>query len=91
VLATARADLPIHLEARQYRDFTDPGGYDAGFKELVADIGGDITATLPETYRTTRVTYITAPPRVANYLERPDVMLAVRDTLSWRTAVSPLR
>src|SRR5271167_1753343 len=81
VLATAGADLPIHLEARQYRDFTDPGGYDARFRELVADIRGDITATLPERYRATRVTYITAPPRVANYLERPDTLRALRNTL----------
>jgi WD40 repeat protein len=81
VLAMATADRPIILEARQYRDFTDPAGYNKSFTELVADILGDMTATLPEHYRATRVTYITAPPRVANYLERPEVLRALRDTL----------
>ena len=81
VLAIPGADRPIILEARQYRDFTDPASYDTSFVELVADILGDITAALPETYRATRVTYITAPPRVANYIERPDVLRALRDSL----------
>ena len=47
--------------------------------ELIADITGDVTATLPENYRATPVTYIAAPPRVANYLERPDALRALRN------------
>src|SRR5574341_1044279 len=70
VLAVPGADFPLHLVARQYRDFTDPGCYAACFQELVADIRGGVTATLPDSYRETRVTYLTAPSRVANYLER---------------------
>ena len=42
---------------------------------------GDATATLPSEYRKTRVTYLTAPPRVANYLDRPEALRALRDTL----------
>ncbi|MEK7405023.1 MAG: TIR domain-containing protein, partial [Acidobacteriota bacterium] len=81
VLAAPGADRPLHLEARHYRDFTDPRCYAARFQELVADIGGGVTAKLPERYRETRVTYLTAPPRVANYLERPEALRALRDTL----------
>src|ERR1019366_3871180 len=49
--------------------------------ELLADLRGDATATLPDNYRKTRVTYLTAPPRVANYLERPDALRALRNAL----------
>src|SRR5205823_12451237 len=55
--------------------------YFARFAELLADICGDATATLPDAYRKTRVTYLTAPPRVANYLERPEALYALRDAL----------
>jgi len=44
-------------------------------------IRGDSTATLPDAYRKTRVTYLTAPPRVANYLERTEALRALRDAL----------
>jgi WD40 repeat protein len=81
VLAAPGADRPLHLEARQYRDFTDPGCYAACFQELVADIRGGVSATLPESYRETRVTYLTAPPRVANYLDRHEALRALCDAL----------
>ena len=66
VLAVKGADLPLYLYARQYRDFTDNANYDARLRELLADIRGDATATLPDAYCKTRVIYITAPPRVTN-------------------------
>jgi hypothetical protein len=50
-------------------------------EELIADISGDVTAILPDAYRRTRVTYLTAPPRVSNYLETPEALRALRDTL----------
>ena len=81
VLATKGTDRPLYLYARQYRDFTDDANYAARLAELLADIRGDATATLPDTYRKTRVTYLTAPPRVANYLERPEALHALRDAL----------
>src|SRR5271157_6033766 len=81
VLAKKGADRPVYLYAFQYRDFTDVGKYDASLSELVSDVRGDATATLPENYRKTPVTYLTAPPRVANYLERPEALHALRDAL----------
>lgn len=81
VLAVKGADRPLYLYARQYRDFTDDANYAVRLGELTADIRADTTATLPDTYRRTRVTYLTAPPRVANYLERPEALRALRDAL----------
>jgi hypothetical protein len=81
VLAVKGSERPLYLYARQYRDFTEEGDYAASLGELLADIRGDATATLPDNYRKTRVTYLTAPPRVANYLERPEALHALRDAL----------
>jgi TIR domain/NB-ARC domain len=74
-------DIPLHLEAKNYRDFSDASHYDAQFKILLEDIGGNISATLPKRYRETPVRYLTAPPRVSNYLERPEAVRALRATL----------
>ena len=81
VLAVKDADRPLYLYARQYRDFSRDANYAASLGELLGDIRGDATATLPDNYRKTRVTYLTAPPRVANYLERPEALHALRDAL----------
>ncbi|MBV8833199.1 MAG: hypothetical protein JO108_28720, partial [Acidobacteriaceae bacterium] len=81
VLAVRDAERPLYLYARQYRDFSNDANYAVRFGELLADIRGDATATLPETYRKTPVTYLTAPPSVANYLERPEALHALRDAL----------
>ena len=81
LLAVKGAERPTYLYARQYRDFTNDANYDVRLAELLADIRGDATATLPDTYRKTHVTYLTAPPRVANYLERPEALRALRDVL----------
>ena len=81
VLVVKGADRPVYLYARQYRDFTDDANYAACLAELLADIHGDATATLPDSYRKTRVTYLTAPPRVANYVERPEALRTLRDAL----------
>ncbi len=79
--AQSNTDIPLHLEAKNYRDFTEPTQYDAQFEVLLGDIRGNVSATLPERYRATPVRYLTAPPRVANYLERPEAVRALRDTL----------
>ncbi len=81
VLAVKHSDRPIFLYARQYLDFSNAADYSIRLDELIADISGDATATLPSEYRKTRVTYLTAPPRVANYLERPEALRALRDKL----------
>jgi WD40 repeat protein len=75
------SDRPIYLYARQYRDFTNDDNYQTRLCELLADIRSDVTATLPDSYRKTPVTYLTAPPRVTNYLDRPEALQALRDTL----------
>jgi TIR domain len=58
VLAVKGADRPVYLYARQYRDFTNANdaNYPERLSELLADIRGDATATLPDSYRKTRVT-----------------------------------
>ena len=81
LLAEKGADRTTYLYALRLRDFTNDADYPARLTELISDIRGDATAILPDTYRETRVTYLTAPPRVANYLERPEALRALRDTL----------
>jgi len=81
MLAVKGADRPLYLYARQYRDFSSDAEYDESLTKLLADLRGDATATLPDAYRKTRVTYLTAPPRVANYVERPEALRALRDAL----------
>lgn len=80
-MALKGSDRPIYLYARQYRDFTREADYAERLNELLADIRGSATATLPDSYRKTRVTYLTSPPRVANYLERPEALAALRAAL----------
>jgi WD40 repeat protein len=81
VLAVSGSDRPLYLYARQYRDLTNDSTYSLRFDELLTDIRGDATATLPDNYRKTRVTYLTTPPRVANYLERTEALHALRNSL----------
>jgi hypothetical protein len=81
VIAVKGVDRPVYLYARQYRDFTEDTHYEERLGELLADLRGDSTATLPDTSRKTRVTYLTAPPRVTNYLKRPGALLALRDAV----------
>src|SRR5271157_1095273 len=88
LMAQPGADVPLHLEAKHYRDFTDPSLYDARFADLLCDIlacrsssGSGFIAVLPDRYRDTPLRYLTAPPRVANYLERPESLRALRNVL----------
>jgi WD40 repeat protein len=81
ILAVKGAERPLCLYARQYRDFTNEANYLKRIRELITDIHGDVTAALPEIYTRTKVTYLTAPPRVANYIERTKEVSALRDAL----------
>jgi hypothetical protein len=81
VLGTQGPDVPVYIQALQYRDFTNDANYAECLRELLTDIRGDATASLPDAYRQTRVTYLTAPPHVANYLDRPEALRALRDAL----------
>jgi hypothetical protein len=81
VLATRGTDRPIFLYARQFLDFTNDSDYSTNLTELISCIRNGVTATLPDAYRKTHVTYLTAPPQVSNYLERPKALAALRDAV----------
>src|SRR5215472_12906505 len=81
LLGQRGSDVPLHLEAKDYRDFSDPAQYKLSFAALLSDIRGNVSEALPERYRSTPLRYLTAPPRVANYLARAEALQALRDTL----------
>ena len=79
LLAQRDSDIPLHLEPKNYRDFTGARPYTAQLKSLLADIrGGKGGVRLKEEYR---ATYVTAPPLPRNYVERPEALLRLRNTL----------
>ena len=79
VRAQTSADVPLHLETKNYRDFTASGNYEAQFSLLVDDIRtGNNAAPLLEKFRTT---YVTSPPLPRNYIERTDAVLNLRNAL----------
>ena len=75
----AGCEIPLYFETKNYRDFT--GVYDESFQLLLGDIEGRRGAGLAAGYHTTPVAFVTAPPMVANYIERPEAVRALRDTL----------
>jgi WD40 repeat protein len=79
LLAQRGSDVPLHLEAKQYRDFTGAKPYAAQFKLLLEDIrlGRNAVALRPEF----RTTYVTAPPLPRNYVERPDALARLRNAV----------
>jgi WD40 repeat protein len=81
ILAASGTDIPLHLEPKHYLDCTDDRSYDAAFRSLLTDIAALNGAALPARYRTTPATYVTVPPTVANYIDRPEAIRALRDTL----------
>ena len=81
IKAQTKTDIPLHLEAKNYRDFSDPAQYETSLTALLSDIHGNVSAGLPERYRSTPLRYLTAPPRVANYLKLPEALRVLRDAL----------
>jgi hypothetical protein len=81
LLAAPGSDIPLHLEPKNYRDFTQKQAYAGSFQSLLGDIEGRNGVGLPPTYRTTPASYITAPPTIANYINRPEAIRALRDRL----------
>lgn len=70
LLVQPGADLPLHLESANHRDFTAPVIYDAQRRLLHEDIAtGENAGSLRKEFRTTRVT---APPLPHIYLPRPE-------------------
>jgi WD40 repeat protein len=73
------ADIPLHLEAKNYRDFTTDSCYPQAFTELLADLhAGNGVALKPEFRETS---YVTVPPLPVNFVERPEALAALRDAL----------
>jgi hypothetical protein len=79
VMAQSGADVPLHLEARNHRDFTVQGRYPHAFTELVADLHARNGIELKPEFRKTR--YNTVPPLPANFVARPEALAALRDAL----------
>src|SRR5689334_966534 len=59
ILVHQGADRALHLEARDYIDFSDAGLYDSAMVRLLDGIRGKTGARLAERMRST---YVTAPP-----------------------------
>ncbi len=78
VLAGTDADVPLHLESKNYRDFSEAKPYATQFRLLLQDIGAGKGITLQEAFRSTLVT---APPLPRNYLERPESLASLRDAV----------
>jgi hypothetical protein len=81
VLAEHGSDVPLHLEARNYRDFTRKETYSQRLRQLLGDIRTRKGVDLPKRYRKTRVTYVTAPPTVPYLVERGEDVRRLRDAL----------
>lgn len=76
VLAGYGAEVvPIHLEGKNWREYPEQ------WLDLRGDIERRDGAVLPERYRETRVSFISVPPTVANYIDRPEAVRALRDAL----------
>ena len=71
-------DIPLHLETKNYRDFTTNSTYTKAFAELLEDVRAGNGVPLKEAFRQT---YVTAPPLPVNFVERPETLSALRDAL----------
>ena len=79
VLAQRGTEIPLHLEAKQYRDLTDRAARRAQVDMLIADIReGKGGIQLKEEFRHT---YVTAPPLPRNYVDRPQALSKLRAAL----------
>jgi WD40 repeat protein len=79
LLAQSGCKIPLHLEAKNYRDFTGAKPYAAQFGLLLDDIrlGRNAVPLRPEF----RTTYVTAPPLPRNYVQRPEALANLRNAL----------
>jgi TIR domain-containing protein len=78
IKAQSNTDIPLHLEAKNYRDFSDTRSYDEGFRQLLQDLSASKGVELREEFRDT---YVTAPPLPVNFVERPEELAALRNAL----------
>jgi WD40 repeat protein len=75
LLAESDAERPIHLESKQYLDFSTSVAYDAAFASLLEAVQGRNGATLNSRFHQT---WITVPPLPANYIERTAELQSLR-------------
>lgn len=93
ILVEPDADRPIHLESKQYLDFSARGDYETQFSALLASIQSRTGAALNSRFQRT---YITVPPLPPNYVERTIEFQALRsavlrDGTSRRVALTALK
>jgi len=79
LLAQRGTDIPLHLEAKNYRDFTAESSYSEALKQLLADLQARNGVALKPEFRATN--YETVPPLPINFVERPDELAALRNAL----------
>jgi hypothetical protein len=79
VLGQEATEIPLHLEAKQYCDFSGLDDYQSQLANLLADIReGRGAVELREQFRQT---YMTAPPLPRNYVERGLALASLRSAL----------
>jgi WD40 repeat protein len=78
LLAEDGADIPLHLETKNYLKFTTNGAYTKSFALLLKDLHAGKGVPLRGEFKQT---YVTAPPLPVNFVERPDELAALRDAL----------
>ena len=79
LMAQSGADVPLHLEAKNYRDFTSTSSYGKALKQLLGDLHGRKGIPLREEFRET--SYVTVPPLPVNFVGRPEALAALRDAV----------
>ena len=79
LLAASRSDVPLHLEIRNYRDFSGANSYDEQFRQLLLDIRQRRKSVhLKKEYQRT---YVAAPPLPNTFVQRAEALRGVREAL----------
>jgi len=73
------ADVPLHLEGENYRDFTADSSYGQAFEQLLRDLRTRAGIPLKPEFHAT--SYDTVPPLPVNFVERPNELATLRDAL----------
>src|SRR5580704_1664850 len=66
LMAQTGADVPLHLESKNYRDFTDDSRYAQAFTDLLGDLHARNGIALKPEFRET--SYVTVPPLPVNFV-----------------------
>jgi tetratricopeptide (TPR) repeat protein len=75
ILVQSDADRPLHLETKQFLDFSNALDHAEHLRTLLDDIASGAGASLPAEYRKT---YVTVPPLPGNFVPRPEVLESLR-------------